>query len=174
MKLLNACVVATVVVLMGDALAMKPGPFEPIDFRDRVSKVRVVSKPGDKELTQIFDKSGKKLWEMSEFVGRHILTVSADGAFLMLTGNYHFGNKLRLSPDETVAVIYERGKLMKRYTLADVLSGDPEALAVERKLDVIGGGWVNLDQLVTSVTADWGARQVTIRLWDGSAQQKPF
>lgn len=89
----------------------------------------------------------------------------------MLTGNYYFGDMFRLDPSETIAVVYERGRLLKRYTVADVLARNPEEVALERKLDIIGGGWVPLTSFVSSAVPDWLNRRITVRMWDGSDHQ---
>jgi hypothetical protein len=170
-------VAAVLILASSGAFAMKPAPFETVTYVDPATKIRLVSTPEDgmaRGTTRVFDAKRKELWSMHEIVGRYRVQLSPDGSMLLLTGNFYFGTSFHVTPDEPVALVYERGKLVKKLTFADVSKIDPETSATERKLPVMGGNWVGLTDFVTSVDVDWQKRTVSVRVFDGSVAERAF
>lgn len=176
-RLAQVGLMAAFILVSIGAFAMKPAPFETVKFVDKQSKVRLVSTPEDgmaRGTTKVFDAKGKVLWTMDKIVGRHEVRLSPDGSLLLLTGNFYFGDQFHVTPEELVATVYERGKLVTELKFSDVSTIDPEKSATERHLPVMGGNWIGLDQFVTGVDVDWQKRTLSVRLFDGSVSDKTF
>jgi hypothetical protein len=177
----TALILAAASFIAVGAYAMKPAPFETVRYVDPKSKIRLVSVPENlqadsqsKPATEVIDSKGKVLWTMDDFVGRTQIKLSPDGKFLALLGNHYFPHLLNLSKEGVVARVFEKGKEIRKVQLSDVVEGDPDKSASERKLAVKGGGWVEREQLLKSMSVDWTHRKLKITSFDNRAHEIGF
>jgi hypothetical protein len=152
------------------AFAMKPAPFENIEYVDAKTKFKLISLVSGE--TQVFDHHQKKLWSMPVFIGRRLVMLAPDAKTLVLAGNYYFGPQLNLSSKEAIATIYYEGKMIKEIFHKDLFSKDAEKIAAELKLLVKGGGWVNLSGFIKNFDVDWNKNILFFILYDN--QRKEF
>lgn len=155
------------------AHAMKPAPFENVDYVDTETKIRVLSvqitsEPNSSaEKTTVVDTKGKELWTAPIFTGRHLLRISPDGSTLVLFGNYWFQNRVQPRANEIVTKVYDQGALAKEVTLQEILDRDPQLIVAEKKIKPVGGGWVSLSSFLRLKNVDWKNRRIHFELKNG-------
>ena len=163
------------------AFAMKPGPFEDVHYVDPVTKYSVTASAGptgtssrEAGPTKVLDDKGKLLWSTPDFSGRHELKLSPDGKILLFIGNFFFNSTMQLSPTEQIVAVYEDAKLIKKIIFSDLIKENPEKLAEQMKIPIMGGGWVGRSKFIDSIEVNWKARELSFKLYNSETKTIKF